>query len=59
MSEANETDESETEEAVETEVEAAVAEASEEATEEVTNSQHEYKSLNDEFENFEFELAGK
>jgi len=59
VSEANETDESETEEAVETEVEAAVAEASEEATEEVTNSQHEYKSLNDEFENFEFELAGK
>lgn len=59
VSEANETDGSETEEAVEAEVEAAVAEASEEATEEVTNSQHEYKSLNDEFENFEFELAGK
>ena len=58
-SEANETDESETEELVEEEVEAAVAEASEKAIEEVTNSQYEYKSLKDEFENFEFELAGK
>ena len=57
--ESEETNEGEIEEAVEEEAEAVVAEASEEAKEEITNSQHEYTSLSDQFENFEFELAEK
>ena len=58
-SDSKETRECVAEAAVQEEVQAVIAEASKAAKEEVTNSQHEYKSLNDEFENFEFELAGK
>lgn len=46
-------------EEVEAEVEEVISEASEEAKEEVPSSQHEYKSLEEEFESFEFELEGK
>ena len=49
----------EVEDEVEAEVEEVVSEASEEAKEEVPSSQHEYKSLEEEFESFEFELEGK
>jgi len=58
-SDSEETEECVAEAAAEEEAEAVITEASNSATEEVTNSQHEYKSLKDEFENFEFELAGK